>query len=118
MVDQVIDSMIQEMQWPSEDQRKRALHDQELRKSCLASARRKAQNTLILWRVAQAEKLEITEDDIRKHLTERMGAGSDPKQLDSLVRSLGPRIKENLIFDKAMEFLISSATVTDIPAKI
>ncbi len=118
MVDQVIDSMIQEMQWPSEDQRKQALHDQELRKSCLQSARRKAQNTLILWRVAQAEKLEVTEDDIRKHLTDRMGAGSDAKQLESLVRSLGPRIKENLIFDKAMEFLITSAVVTDIPAKI
>jgi len=119
MVDQVIDSMIQEMNWGSEDQKKAAMHNQELRQSCLASARRKAQNTLILWRVSQAEKLEVTDADVRQHLIQRMGgAQGDPAQLDKLVQSLGPRVKENLVFDKAMEFLVTNATITDVPAKI
>lgn len=120
MVDQVIDSMIGELGFKSEDERKRALQDQELRKGFLEQARRRTQNTLILWHVTQKEKLQVTEDEVKSRVEQTitsMGL-SDPRQLPQIRQRLEPRVRENMIFEKAMNFLIDNASLTDVSADI
>ena len=83
-----------------------------------ASGRRKAQNTLILWQVAQQEKLEVTETDIRSHVAKLLPVGTDDSKIDSFAKKMAARLKENLLFEKAMDFLIANAKITDIPASL
>ncbi len=123
MVDQVIDSMIQEQQHPSDDARNKALKDAELRASYLATAKRRTQNTLLLWHIVQKEKLQVTEDEVGGRLEQVLGSmggvgGADPKTLVQIKKNLEPRIRENLIFEKAMDFLIDNAQVERTPTDI
>ena len=118
MVDTVIDSMIQELDWQKKDQMQHAMHNEEVRKNFRTTARRKAQNTLILWQVAQQEKIEVTDEDIKSHVAKMMPAGTDQAQIASTATKMAARLRENLIFEKAMDFLIKSATITDIPASL
>lgn len=120
MVDQVIDSMIQELQFRSDDERARAMKDQSLRQNFLATARRRTQNTLILWHVTQKEQLQVTDDEVRARVDQALSSmgGIDPKQAARFRGNLEPRVRENLIFEKAMDFLIDNAKVTEVPAQI
>ena len=118
MVDTVIDSMIQELDWQKKDQAQQAMHNEEVRKNFRSTARRKAQNTLILWQVAQQEKIEVTDEDIKSHIAKMMPAGTEQAQIDSMATKMAARLRENLIFEKAMDFLIKSAKITDIPASL
>lgn len=120
MVDQVIDSMIQEMQHRSEDDRARALKDNNLRESFLATAKRRTQNTLILWHVTQKEQLTVTDAEVTERVEQSLASmgGIDPKQAARFRGNLEPRVRENLIFEKAMDFIINNAKVTEIPAEI
>lgn len=118
MVDTVIDSMIKELDWQKKEQAQQALHNEEIRKNFRATARRKAQNTLILWQVAQQEKIEVTDEDIKSHIAKMMPAGTDQAQIDSMATKMASRLRENLLFEKAMDFLIKSAKITDIPAAL
>jgi trigger factor len=120
MVDQVIDSMIQELQHPSEEERNKALRSQELRQHFLPQARRRTQNTLILWHVTQKEKLQVTDDEVKSRLDATIASMglNDPKQLGRIRKQLEPRIRENMIFEKAMNFLIDNAAVTETPASL
>jgi trigger factor len=120
MVDQVIDSMIQELQHPNEDARAKALKDQDLRKSMLATAKRRTQNTLVLWHVTQKEKLAVTDQEVKDQVEQavRSTGLADPKQLARLRKNIEPRVRENMIFAKAMDFLIDNAKVTAVPSEI
>jgi len=120
MVDQVIDSMIQELNHPSEDERKRALRDQELRQRLLTTAKRRTQNTLLLWHITQKEQLQVTDEEVRLRVDQALASTgiSDPKQSGRLKKNIEPRIRENMIFEKAMDFLINNANITQIPAEI
>lgn len=120
MVDQVIDSMIQEMQHRSEDERAQALRDKNLREEFLATAKRRTQNTLVLWHVNQKEQLQITDDEVKQRVDGVLAQSGiqDPKQITRLRQNLDARVRENLIFEKAMNFLIDNAKVTEVPAQI
>lgn len=120
MVDQVIDSMIQEMQHPSEQERTKALADKALRDEFLESAKRRTQNTLVLWHVNQKEQLALTEDEVKQRVDGVLASSGiqDPKQLTRLRQNLDARVRENLIFEKAMNFLIDHAQVTEVPAQV
>ena len=120
MVDQVIDSMINEMPHQSEELRAQALRDQELRKEFLESAKRRTQNTLVLWHVNQNEKLSITDEEVKGRVEGVLASSGirDPKQLARLRQNLDARVRENLIFEKAMNFLIDNAKVNEIPAQL
>ncbi len=120
MVDQVIDSMIQEMPHRSEEERTKALRDKGLRDEFLTQAKRRTQNTLVLWHVNQKEKLAITDDEVKQRVEGVLASSGiqDPKQLARLRQNLDARVRENLIFEKAMNFLIENAQVTDVPAQI
>ncbi len=120
MVDQVIDSLIQEMQHPNEEARNAALRDADLRQNMLQTAKRRTQNTLVLWHVVQKEKLQVTDEEVTGRVNQTVssfGMG-DPRQTAKLRKTLEPRIRENLIFEKAMDFLIQNANITEIPAEI
>jgi trigger factor len=120
MVDQVIDSMIHELQFQSDDERAKALRDQALRQNFLEPARRRTQNTLILWHVTQKEKLQVTDDEVKSRVDQTIASMgmNDPKQLAKIRKNIEPRVRENMIFEKAMNFLIDHAAVTEVPADL
>lgn len=115
MVDQVVDSMIMELNIPDEKEKKKLLKNEDLRKSFRDTAKTKAQNTLMLWRIAQDEKIEVTDDAILKHVKENMpGVDTwEEKKLNDLVRSLRPRLQDNLVFEMALDYVIANSKITE-----
>lgn len=115
MVDQVIDSMIMELNIGDEKEKKKLLRNEDVRKSFRDSAKTKAQNTLILWRVAQDEKLEVTDDHVRSHIVENVPGSSswEEKKLADFIKQVKPRVQESLVFDLALEHIISKAKMTE-----
>jgi trigger factor len=82
-----------------------------------ATAREKLQ--LILAKIAEKEKIEITNDDLNNYLyREAMRSGQKP---DKLAKALANdrdhlrAVQQSIIFDKAVDFLVSKATVTTVP---
>lgn len=120
MVDQVVDSMIDELPHPNQDERAKALRNEELRKNFRQTAKRRTQNTLVLWHVVQKEQLQVSDADVRDRLEQTIAYSGikDPKQLGRLRQNLEPRIRENMIFEKAMNFLVDHAQVTEKPAEL
>jgi trigger factor len=115
MVDQVIDSMIMELNIGDEKEKKKLLKNEDVRKSFRDTAKIKAQNTLILWRVAQDEKLEVTDDRVRSHIVENLPGSDkwDEKKLADFVKQVKPRVQENLVFEMALDHIISMAKLTE-----
>jgi len=76
---------------------------------------------LILAKIAEKEKLEVTNDDISNYIyREAMRSGEKP---DKLARALGAdreqlrSVQQSIIFDKAVDFLVSKAKVTTVQPK-
>jgi len=120
MVDHVIDSMIDELGIPNKAEVEKIRADKEIRKNFLAQAKKKAQNTLLLWRIAQQEKLEVSDDEVKDHLRKMLGNNQkvDDAGLDRIAKSSGARFKDELIFSKALDVVINSAKIKDIPASL
>lgn len=115
MVDQVIDSMIMELNVGDEKEKKKLIRNEDVRKSFRDTAKTKAQNTLLLWRVAQDEKLEVTDDLVRKHIMDNV-PGTDKweeKKLADFVQQVKPRLQENLVFEMALDHIIAAAKLTE-----
>lgn len=115
MVDQVIDSMIMELNIGDEKEKKKLLRNEDVRKSFRDNAKTKAQNTLILWGVAQDEKLEVTDELVRKHIMDNV-PGTDKweeKKLEDFVKQVKPRLQENLVFEMALDHIIASAKLSE-----
>jgi trigger factor len=115
MVDQVIDSMIMELNIQDEKEKKKLLKNEDLRRSFRDTAKLKAQNTLMLWRIGQQEKIEVTDDAIRTHIQSNMPETEkwEGKKLDDLVRTLRPRLQEQLVFELALDHVIQKSNITD-----
>jgi trigger factor len=90
-----------------------------------ANAKKAATNRvklqLILAKIAEAEKITVTNDDINNFLyREAMRSGQKP---DKLAKALGSdreqlrAVQQSIIFDKAVDFLVSKAKVTNVEAK-
>ena len=76
---------------------------------------------LILAKIAEAEKLQVSEQDIDQFIyRESMRTQQKP---DKLVKALTQdreqlrSIQQSIIFDKAIDFLVSKATVTTVQPK-
>jgi trigger factor len=76
---------------------------------------------LMLARIAEQEKISVDEKDINNWLMrEAMRSGQKP---DKLIKDLGKdreqfrAIQQQILFDKALDFLVSKATVTTANAK-
>ena len=118
MVDQVIDSMFDEMNFESDEERKQAKKDEQRRKGMRDNAKQRAKNTLILSEIIKAEEIKVTDEDVDEHVRSMLqssGQGDDiePSVLDSIKKSMGGQVKESLLFKKAIDFVIESGTVTE-----
>jgi trigger factor len=115
MVDQVIDSMIMELNIGDDKEKKKLLRNEDVRKSFRDTAKTKTQNTLILWRVAQEEKLEVTDEHVRGHIIENVPGSEkwDEKKLADFVQQVKPRVQENLVFEMALNHIIAKAKLTE-----
>jgi FKBP-type peptidyl-prolyl cis-trans isomerase (trigger factor) len=120
MVDQVIDGMISEMGIRDEKMKKMALVDAELRKNLRDEAKRRAQNTILLWEVAKVEKVEIKDEDVRNHIRNFIPAetAGAEKQIEATYQAAGNRVRENLLLERAMGLIISAATIANIPTEL
>lgn len=115
MVDQVIDSMIMELNIGDEKEKKKLLKNDDVRKSFRDTAKTKAQNTLILWRIAQDEKLEVSDDHVRSHIVENVPGSEkwDEKKLADFIKQVKPRVQESLVFEMALNHIIAKAKLTE-----
>jgi trigger factor len=95
------------------------------KKELFESARKAAHNRvkmqLILAKIAEQEKVEVTNDDLNNFLyREAQRSGQKP---DKLAKNLaGDReqlrsVQQSIIFDKAVDFLVSKAKVTTVQPK-
>ncbi|MEY4630575.1 MAG: hypothetical protein RIQ81_695 [Pseudomonadota bacterium] len=120
LVDEAIDGMIKEQFAGLEGaELKKAMFDENLRKELRPTARRRTQNSLLLVRIAQEQKIEVTNDDVRNYIQKQYGAAASrtDTNLDSLVKLLGDRVKQSLLFEKTLDVLIDGAKVKEVPAK-
>jgi trigger factor len=76
---------------------------------------------LLLAKIAEKEKIEVTNDDLNNYLyREAMRAGQKP---DKLAKTLAAdreqlrSVQQSIIFDKAVDFLVSRAKVTTVEPK-
>lgn len=94
---------------------------QELHEGASKAAVARIKVQLMLARIAEAEKLAVEEKDISTWIMrEAMRTG---EKADRIAKDLGRDreqlrgIQEQLLFDKALDFLVAKATVTTAPAK-
>ncbi len=115
MVDQVIDGMINELNIEDQKEKKTLLKNADVRKSFRDTAKIKAQNTLILWRIANSEKLEVTDDRIRQHILENAPGSEkwDEKKMIDFIKQVKPRVQENLSFEMALDHVVANGNVTE-----
>jgi trigger factor len=118
MVDQVIDSMFDEMEFQNDAQRKAAKANEDERKRLRETAKQRAKNTLILSEIIKTENITVNDDDFDSYVKELVGGSAGGKELDaklieSIKASMGPHARESLLFKKALDFVIDSAKVTD-----
>lgn len=85
------------------------------------AAAKRVKTQLVLAKVAETEKLQVTEQDIDTFIyREAMRTGEKP---DRLVKTLAAdrdqlrSVQQSIIFDKAIDFLVSKATVTTVQPK-
>ena len=111
-----------------EDQMRRGVPQEQFEKDkveLFAGARKAAASRvklqLILAKIAENEKIQVTNDDINNHLyREAMRSGQKP---DKLAKALGSdraqlrAVQESIIFDKAVDFLVSKAKLTTVQPK-
>ncbi|PTX91080.1 trigger factor [Opitutus sp. ER46] len=84
-----------------------------------AAARVKVQ--MILAKIAEKEKITVTNDDINEYLyRESMRSGQKPEKLAKTLsndRDQLRSVQQSIIFDKAVDFLVSKAKVTTLQPK-
>jgi trigger factor len=115
-VDQIIDAMIGEMRFNSEEEKKKALHDQETRLGFRDTAKRRAQNTMLLGEIGRREKVEVNDDDLKAYFAKfytDMGQTADDARLQQMVRQMGNQVRESLFLDKTMQIIIAAAKVQE-----
>ncbi len=95
------------------------------KKELFEGARKAATNRvklqLVLAKIAEQEKIEVSNDDLNNYLyREAMRTGQKP---DKLAKALGTdrdqlrSVQQSIIFDKAVDFLVSKAKVTTVTPK-
>lgn len=76
---------------------------------------------LILAKIAEAEKISVTNDDINNYIyREAMRSGQKPDKLAKQLASDREQVRgvqQAIIFDKAVDFLVSKAKVTTVQPK-
>ena len=112
ILNQVIDGMIEEV-YGSAGASKEVLQslakDKSFREKLVPEATKRATNTLLLWEVAKAEKIEVSDEDIKGYIRKSLGANADEKKVNDLFSNSKDRINETLVFEKALAVMADSA---------
>ncbi|MEI8026217.1 MAG: trigger factor [Pseudomonadota bacterium] len=118
MVDEVVDSMITEAVGEDKNRAKELAKDENVRKSFRDQAKMRVQNSLLLWELAKLEELKVEADEIVAHVRSTLGPSQEgpktEKYITDVIKQFGPRIQENILLEKALEVLRSSAKITYI----
>ena len=122
MVDQVIDGMFEEMQFPSDEAKAAAKADPEKRKELRDPAKQRTKNTLILSEIIKSESIDVSDADLDQHVRELVTAPNstetpDEKLIESIKASMGNQARESLLFKKAIDLVLENATITENKAK-
>lgn len=112
IISQVIDGMIEELYGQSEGV-KALQQDKQFRDRLAPEAIKRAKNTLLLWEVAKAEKIDVSSDEIKDYIKKSLGNGADEAKVEDLFVKSQERIKETLVFEKVIEVLTSSANLKE-----
>lgn len=121
ITDQVIDHMISQSEFPSEQEKKNALADKELRERLLGEAKSRAKNTMLLHEVLKAENIEISDSEIREEISQmsqEADAEKKAEEVEKIYTLHADNIREQLLFKKALSFLASEAKLHAIPASL
>lgn len=118
IVDQIIDSMIEEI--PNQDKNAKAKmkSDQEFRSRAMPEAKLRARNTLLLLEIIKQEDLKVTDEDVEAHFSKMMPPSDDEKQqemLKNIIKNVSDKDRENLLFSKAIDFIIGESELTATP---
>ena len=119
MVDQVIDNIINTI-CRTEKDKKQTLQNKDIRKSIAPEARRRAKNTLVLYEIAKNEKITISDDSIKQFINQNAPKGSDSgskQEIESIFEKNKEKIREDLLFEKTLEKIVSYATINTTPEK-
>ena len=118
MVDEVVDSMITEAVGEDKNRAKELAKDENVRKSFRDQAKMRVQNSLLLWELAKLEELKVEADEIVAHVRSTLGPSQEgpkaEKYITDVVKQFGSRIQENILLEKALEVLRTSAKITYI----
>ncbi|MDB6170423.1 MAG: trigger factor, partial [Verrucomicrobia bacterium] len=95
---------------------KNALHE-----NARKAATKRVKVQLLVAKIAEAEKLQVTEKDIDAFIhRESMRTQQKPEKLVKALttdRDQLRAVQQSIIFDKAVDFLVSKAKVSTIPPK-
>lgn len=118
MVDQVIDNIIATF-CRTEAERKEALANKEIRTTIKPEAQRRAKNTLMLYEIAKSEKIEISDENIKTFLKDKQPQSQklDQEELEKIFNQNKEKIREDLLFEKTLEKILTFATVKNTPKK-
>lgn len=120
ITDQVIDHMISQMRAKNEAELKKAMADQALRSRILPEAKLRAKNTLLLHEIVRQEKFTISDDEVKEKIRSMIDS-KDPvlveRELARDFKEHGENLREQLLMNKALNYLLSHAKVQQIPAQ-
>ncbi len=118
ITDQVIDHIISQMRYKNDSERQKALTNNELRNGVLPEAKMRAKNTMVLHELIREEKLTASDEDLRQEVAERVQV-SDPevkeREISRNLKEFGESIREQVLFNKALQFLVSHAKIQKVP---
>ena len=122
MVDQVIDSMFDEFQFPDDTSRQQAKKDPAKRAELKETAIQRTKNTLILSEVIKTEKIEVSDADLDEYVKEMLSSYGktdevDEKMMQSIKASMGNQARESLLFKKAIDFIIDHGELSGSTAQ-
>lgn len=111
LVDQTIDSMIQDFSFLKDDDKKKAMRDPSVRKSLAPEAKIKVKNTLVLWQIGKDEGLQVSDEEVIADLKARYSdlANANAEQLKQAVNKVGQQVREGLLLERAMQAALSHA---------
>ncbi len=107
MVENYLNSLVQNARYQYPNAK-----EEDLRKAYQANAETMVKWYYLMQKIAEAEKIEVTDDDVEAFLNEqvkeeetRQKIKEDPRQLE--------RIRENLFYDKVKNFLLDNAEIKE-----
>ncbi|MHB2149875.1 trigger factor [Calditrichota bacterium LG25] len=107
MVNNYLDSLVRSarQQYPQAS-------EEDLRNAYQANAETMVKWYYLLQKIGEAENIEITDEDVRKMLEEKIDNEEEIKKIMELPHQVA-RLKEDLFFEKVRNFLLENAKITE-----